>query len=79
MADTMSPEARSRVMGRIRSADTGPERLVRGILHGAGFRYRLQAKGLPGRPDIVLARWRAVVFVHGCFWHGDYVRNFSQN
>lgn len=57
-------------MSGIRGKDTGPERLVRSLLHRRGFRFRLHAKELPGRPDIVFPRFRAVVLVHGCFWHG---------
>ena len=64
------PLTRSQVMARIRAKDTKPEMLVRRGLHGLGFRYRLHARGLPGRPDMVLARYRAVIFVNGCFWHG---------
>jgi len=56
-------------MSRIRGADTAPERIVRSRLHRLGFRFRLHAKNLPGRPDIVLPAHRAVVLVHGCFWH----------
>ena len=57
-------------MRRVKGRDTGPELKVRRLLWGAGYRYRLQRKDLPGRPDIVLAGQRAAVFVHGCFWHG---------
>src|SRR5665213_4047974 len=56
-------------MSRIRSVDTQPEMRVRRLLHGLGLRYRLHGKGLPGKPDLVFARTRAVLFVHGCFWH----------
>lgn len=56
-------------MSRIRGRDTKPEVAVRSVLHELGFRFRLHRKDLPGRPDIVLARHRAVMFVHGCFWH----------
>ena len=68
--DIISPEQRSALMSRIRGADTGIELKVRKGLHALGFRYRLGGAGLPGRPDIVLPKYRAVVFVHGCFWHG---------
>lgn len=70
MTDRLSPEVRSRLMSRIRSRDTGPERAVRSILHGLGFRFRLHRRDLPGTPDIVLPGRGMVVFVHGCFWHG---------
>lgn len=56
-------------MSRIRSANTQPELIVRSLLHRLGFRFSLRRKELPGKPDIVLRRWRCVVFVHGCFWH----------
>jgi len=68
--DIISPERRSALMSRIRGKDTGIEVTVRKGLHRLGFRYRLGGAGLPGRPDIVLPRYRTVVFVHGCFWHG---------
>lgn len=70
MADVVPPEVRSRMMSGIRGKDTKPEWVVRRALHARGFRYRLHVRDLPGRPDIVLPRYRAVVFVHGCFWHG---------
>jgi DNA mismatch endonuclease (patch repair protein) len=70
MADMLSPENRSHTMSRIKGKNTGPELTVRRILHAAGFRYRLHAKGLPGRPDIVLRSRKTLVFVNGCFWHG---------
>ena len=57
-------------MANVRSRDTAPELLVRKGLFGRGFRYRLYRKNLPGKPDLVFARYRAVIFVHGCFWHG---------
>jgi len=56
-------------MSRIQGKDTGPERIVRSLLHRMGYRFRLHGMGLPGRPDIVLRRYCTVVFVHGCFWH----------
>lgn len=69
MIDSLSAEARSRHMASIRQANTTPERLLRTGLHRAGLRYRLHRRDLPGRPDIVLPKYSAVVFVHGCFWH----------
>jgi DNA mismatch endonuclease Vsr len=68
--DSITKERRSANMAAIRSRDTKPELLVRKSLHGAGLRYRLNDRTLPGRPDIVFATRRIVVFVHGCFWHG---------
>ncbi len=70
MADIMTPAQRSERMSRIRSRDTKPEMLVRRFLHGKGFRFRLHVRDLPGRPDLVLPKYGAVVFVEGCFWHG---------
>ncbi|WP_319019480.1 very short patch repair endonuclease [Xanthomonas sacchari] len=70
MVDRLSPEARSRLMSRIRSRDTSPELRVRSLLHSLGYRFRLHRKDLPGTPDIVLPGKGVVVFVHGCFWHG---------
>jgi DNA mismatch endonuclease, patch repair protein len=69
MADTLSSERRSWNMSRIKGQNTGPEVRLRSLLHRAGFRFRLHAKELPGRPDIVLPRYRTTIFVHGCFWH----------
>jgi DNA mismatch endonuclease (patch repair protein) len=69
VADTISKAERSALMARIRGKDTKPEVFVRSALHRAGFRFRLYARGLPGRPDIVLPRHGVVIFVHGCFWH----------
>ena len=69
MTDTLSQKRRSWNMSRVRSKDTKPEILVRSLLHRNGFRFRLHKKGLPGKPDIVLGRYRTVIFVHGCFWH----------
>ena len=70
MADVHSKETRSYNMSRIRSKDTRPELLVRRFLHKNGFRYRLHVKALPGKPDIVLPKYKTVIFIHGCFWHG---------
>lgn len=67
--DVYSREKRSEVMSKVRSTDTRPELTVRRNLHSLGFRFRLHKKNLPGKPDIVLTRHRAIVFVHGCFWH----------
>jgi DNA mismatch endonuclease (patch repair protein) len=67
--DRISKQHRSWNMSRIRGEDTSPEKRVRSILHRQGFRFRLHHRGLPGRPDIVLARLGTVIFVHGCFWH----------
>ena len=69
MRDRLSKERRSWNMSRIRGKNTTPEKRVRSLLHRLGFRFRLHGKKLPGRPDIVLARHRTVIFVHGCFWH----------
>ncbi|MDF2431890.1 MAG: mismatch endonuclease, patch repair protein [Mucilaginibacter sp.] len=70
MADVHSKETRSYNMSRIRSKDTKPEMLVRKFLHKNGFRYRLHVKDLPGKPDIVLPKYKTIIFIHGCFWHG---------
>ena len=70
MADVFTEEERSRVMRRVKGADTKPEMRVRRWLHAQGFRFRLHRKDLPGKPDIVLPKYKTVVFVHGCFWHG---------
>jgi DNA mismatch endonuclease (patch repair protein) len=70
MADIVAPEVRSRMMAGIRSKDTKPETILRSGLHRLGLRFRKNQKGLPGTPDMVFARFRAVVFAHGCFWHG---------
>ncbi|MGX9854563.1 very short patch repair endonuclease [Limimaricola variabilis] len=67
--DVFDATTRSRNMAAIRSANTKPEMLLRRALHSQGYRYRLHRAGLPGRPDLVLAGRRVVIFVHGCFWH----------
>jgi len=69
MTDTLTKEQRSWVMGRIRGKNTKPEIMVRSLLHRMGYRFRINRRDLPGRPDIVLPKYRTVVFVHGCFWH----------
>jgi len=70
MADVVPAEVRSRMMAGIRGANTKPELLLRKGLHARGLRFRLHDRLLPGSPDIVLPRWRAAIFAHGCFWHG---------
>lgn len=70
MPDVVDPKTRSRMMAGITGRDTKPELLIRRALHARGFRYRLDARDVPGRPDILLPRYRAAIFVHGCFWHG---------
>lgn len=67
--DVHTPQQRSRNMAAIKAKDTGPEMEVRRMLHRRGFRYALHKRGLPGRPDLVFASRRKVVFVHGCYWH----------
>ena len=69
MVDVVKPEVRSRMMSRIRGRNTRPELVLRKALHRDGFRFRLNVKGLPGSPDIVLPKWKTVLFVHGCYWH----------
>lgn len=69
MADTISKEHRSWNMSRIKNRDTKPELVVRSLLHQLGYRFRLHRKDLPGKPDIVLPKYKTAVFVHGCFWH----------
>ncbi len=69
MTDVHNKATRSRNMSAIRGKDTKPELQVRRLLHARGFRYSLKNRHLPGNPDIVLPKYRAVVFVHGCFWH----------
>ncbi len=68
--DTVSKTARSAMMAAVRGKDTAPELFVRSKIHQAGFRYRVHVRSLPGAPDIVLPKYRTVVLIHGCFWHG---------
>lgn len=70
MPDVMTHDARSRNMAKIRSKDTKPELILRSGLHRAGYRFKLHDRSLPGSPDMVFPRRRAVIFAHGCFWHG---------
>lgn len=67
--DTVDKQTRSRIMSSVGQKDTGPEMLLRTLLHGAGLRYRLYDRTLPGSPDLVFPKFGAVVFVHGCYWH----------
>lgn len=70
MADNRTEASRSALMSRIGGKDTAPELIVRKLLHGLGFRFRLHRRDLPGTPDVVLPRLKIALFVHGCFWHG---------
>jgi DNA mismatch endonuclease (patch repair protein) len=72
--DTLSPSERSRRMALVRSKDTKPEKAVRSLTHGLGYRFRLHRRDLPGTPDLVFPVRRKVIFVHGCFWHGHECR-----
>jgi DNA mismatch endonuclease, patch repair protein len=67
--DTLSPAERSKRMSLVRSKDTGPEMVVRRLVHSLGFRYRLHDRKLPGGPDLVFRSRQRVIFIHGCFWH----------
>lgn len=69
MVDTLTPFQRSQRMSRVRDKNTKPEKIVRSLLHRMGFRFRLHCQSLPGKPDVVLARHKKVIFIHGCFWH----------
>lgn len=70
MADVVSKKTRSRMMAGIRGKDTRPELMIRSALHQQGFRFRLHYSQLPGKPDLVFPKYRAVVLINGCFWHG---------
>lgn len=70
MTDVMTPEQRSRCMAAIKGKDTKPEMIVRKYLFSRGLRFRVQVRKLPGTPDIVLPKYKTVIFVNGCFWHG---------
>lgn len=69
MSDCFDSKKRSSVMSRIKAKNTKPERVVRSLLHSLGYRFRLHKNSLPGSPDIVLTKYKTVIFVHGCFWH----------
>jgi len=68
--DNLTPDERKETMSRVRSKDTKPEWIVRRLVHGMGYRYRLHRSDLPGKPDLVFPKYRKVIFVNGCFWHG---------
>jgi len=70
MPDVFDSAKRSQIMARVKTKNTAPEVKLRSILHRQGFRFRLNRKDLPGKPDIVLPKYKVVIFVHGCFWHG---------
>ncbi len=72
--DVFSREKRSEVMRRVKGKDTNPEVSLRKKLFALGYRYRLNVKGLPGKPDIVFPKYNTVIFVHGCFWHGHHCK-----
>lgn len=77
MTDVVDVATRSRMMAGIQGKNTKPELLIRKALHARGFRFRLHVKDLPGKPDLVLPKYRALVFIHGCFWHGHACRYFK--
>ncbi|RSN81530.1 DNA mismatch endonuclease Vsr [Acinetobacter baumannii] len=70
MVDIVDSATRSRMMANIKGKNTKPELLIRSLLHAQGFRFRIHRKDLPGKPDIVLPKYKAIIFIHGCFWHG---------
>lgn len=70
MPDIFAPEKRHEIMQNVKTKNTAPEIKLRSLLHKNGFRFRVNRKDLPGKPDVVLPKYRAVIFVHGCFWHG---------
>jgi len=70
MSDVLTPEQRHRCMSKVKNRNTRPEIVVRKFLFSKGFRYRIVDNKLPGKPDIVLPKWKTVIFVNGCFWHG---------
>lgn len=74
MADNLTVAQRRKAMSSVKSRDTAPERAVRSVLHRLGYRFRLHGSDLPGSPDIMLPKHRAVILVHGCFWHGHRCR-----
>jgi DNA mismatch endonuclease (patch repair protein) len=77
MSDIVDPKTRSKMMANIKGKNTKPEMAIRSALHRLGYRFRLHRKDLPGKPDIVLPKHRAVVLVNGCFWHGHFCSLFK--
>ncbi len=77
MTDVVDKKTRSRMMSGIRGKNTKPEITIRSLLHRSGFRFRLHNSKLPGKPDIILKRYNAIIFVHGCFWHKHDCRLFK--
>lgn len=77
LTDVVDQATRSRMMAGIQGKNTSPELLIRKGLHALGFRFRIHANHLPGKPDIVLQKYKTVIFVHGCFWHGHQCRYFK--
>jgi len=77
LIDVVSAETRSRMMSGIKGKNTSPEVIIRKALHARGFRFRIHVNNLPGKPDLVLPKYKAVIFVHGCFWHGHSCRYFK--
>lgn len=78
MSDVLTPEQRHKCMSKVKNKNTLPEIMVRKFLFSKGFRYRIADKKLPGKPDIVLPKYRAVIFVNGCFWHGHESCKYAQ-
>ncbi|WP_085622164.1 MULTISPECIES: very short patch repair endonuclease [unclassified Pseudomonas] len=77
MIDIVNSATRSRMMSGIRGKNTSPELLIRKALHSRGFRYRIHPSELPGKPDLLLPKFNAAIFIHGCFWHGHDCRYFK--
>ncbi|MEB0075833.1 DNA mismatch endonuclease Vsr [Pseudomonas sp. CCI3.2] len=77
MTDVVDAAIRSRMMSGIRATNTNPELLIRKALHAKGFRFRIHVKHLPGKPDLLLPKYKAALFIHGCFWHGHACRYFK--
>nr|WP_272493111.1 very short patch repair endonuclease [Pseudomonas sp. LS.1a] len=77
LVDIVDPVTRSRMMSGIKGKNTSPELVIRKALHARGFRFRIHTTHLPGKPDLILPKFRAAIFVHGCFWHGHNCRYFK--